>query len=103
MTKWYETAGSEGDIVISTRIRFARNLEKFPFPCKLKKAQRLELIELIKNAVLCDELRSNYKNLQLVDFGKLNELSKLSLLEKHVVSPDFLQNKNEKGYQTIPN
>ena len=135
MTKWYEKAGPEGDIVISTRIRFARNLAKFPFPCKMARDQRLEVIELVKKAVLTDELEGksekssgckksnefdankntkeqklqqstqkqfnvsgeNYKNLALLNFSKLNELERLSLLEKHVISPDFFSNKKEKG------
>lgn len=97
MTKWYEKAGPEGDIVISTRIRFARNLSKFPFPCKMNQAQRLEVIDLVKNAVLSEEIKSGQKNLKAVDFFALDELSKMSLLEKHVISPDFMNNKKEKG------
>lgn len=97
MIKWYEKNGPEGDVVISTRIRFARNLAKFPFPCKLKNDQRKEIIKLIKNAVNSDELSSNYKNLKFLDFNDLDELSKLSLLEKHIVSPDFISGSNEKG------
>ena len=30
--KWYEQAGEQGDIVLSTRIRLARNVEGIPFP-----------------------------------------------------------------------
>ena len=32
--KWYEKNGTDGDVVISTRIRFARNLEEYPFPIR---------------------------------------------------------------------
>ena len=35
MNKWYVENGTEGDIVISTRVRLARNLEDYPFPCRL--------------------------------------------------------------------
>ena len=97
MIKWYEKTGPEGDIVISTRIRFARNLLKFPFPCKLKSSQKAEIIKLIKEDVLTDDLKSKYKNLKFIDFNKLSETEKLSLLEKHIVSPDFIAKKEEKG------
>ena len=32
MNKWYVENGEQGDIVISTRVRLARNLEDYPFP-----------------------------------------------------------------------
>ena len=35
--KWYEKNGSNGDVVISTRIRLARNLEEYPFPSNCDK------------------------------------------------------------------
>ena len=31
MSKWYVDKGEQGDIVLSTRVRLARNLEEFPF------------------------------------------------------------------------
>ena len=30
--KWYMGLGNQGDIVLSTRVRLARNLEDYPFP-----------------------------------------------------------------------
>ena len=35
MNKWYIENGDQGDVVISTRVRLARNLEEYPFPCRL--------------------------------------------------------------------
>ena len=46
MNKWYEKAGECCDIAISTRIRFARNISKYPFPCRLN--------DNMKNAVIND-------------------------------------------------
>ena len=40
MSKWYVDKGEQGDIVLSTRVRLARNLEEFPFPCRLDKIGR---------------------------------------------------------------
>ena len=34
MTAWYQKNGVDGDVVISTRIRLARNLRQLPFPRK---------------------------------------------------------------------
>ena len=35
MNKWYIENGDQGDVVISTRVRLARNLEEYPLPCRL--------------------------------------------------------------------
>lgn len=97
MVKWYEKKGPENDIVISTRIRFARNLLNYPFPCKLKNIDREKVVALVKDAILNSDIISNYSGLKLVDFKKLTDLQKLSLLEKHIISPDFLSNRSQKG------
>ena len=33
---WYAFKGPENDVVLSTRVRLARNLANFPFPGKFK-------------------------------------------------------------------
>ena len=45
---WYLQSGKDTDIVISTRIRLARNLEKYPFPTKFSKEQAQEVLKVIK-------------------------------------------------------
>ena len=37
--KWYMKSGNEGDVVISTRIRLARNLRSYPFPNRMSQPQ----------------------------------------------------------------
>ena len=51
MSKWYIGAGEQNDIVISTRIRLARNIEDYPFPCKLDTKTRTALNKKIGDAV----------------------------------------------------
>ena len=43
MKKWYESEGEHSDVVISTRIRLARNLNGYPFPHLMNQAQRKEV------------------------------------------------------------
>ena len=35
MAKWYISQGNNSDVVISSRIRLARNLEDAPFPTRM--------------------------------------------------------------------
>ena len=43
MRKWYNVSGEQGDIVLSSRIRLARNLKEYPFPNRLNRQQMLEV------------------------------------------------------------
>lgn len=77
------------EVVISTRIRLARNLKDFPFPCKLNSQGREKVIEKVRDAVK----NSNSSVASDFSFIKLSELSStqsVSLVEKRLVSPEFI-------------
>ena len=79
------------DVVISTRVRLARNLKDYPFPCKLSAQGREEVIEKVRDAV------KNGNSVLAKDFSfiKMSEVDprrSVSLVEKRLVSPEFISN-----------
>lgn len=94
MNKWYNKTGAQGDVVISTRIRFARNLNSFPFPCKLSEKQKVEVVNLVKNVVSEDEIG---KELKYVDLHSLSKVDRVSLVERHITSPNFVEETYGRG------
>lgn len=77
------------DVVISTRIRLARNLKDFPFPCKLNSQGREKVIEKVRDAVK----KSNSPIASDFSFIRMSELTSsqsVSLVEKRLVSPEFI-------------
>ncbi len=44
---WYAFDGPENDVVLSTRVRFARNLANFPFPAKFKEDDAIRVQNLV--------------------------------------------------------
>lgn len=94
MSKWYNKIGPQGDVVISTRIRFARNLNSFPFPCKLSEKQKVEVINLVKNVISEDEIG---KELKYVDLRSLSKVDRVSLVERHITSPNFVEETYGRG------
>ena len=77
------------DVVISTRIRLARNLKDYPFPCKLNSQGRENVIEKVRDAVK----KSNSPVASDFSFIKMSELTSsqsVSLVEKRLVSPEFI-------------
>ncbi len=88
--RWYEGKGNDGDVVISSRIRLARNLRKYPFSAKISKEEE---IALLKDAAECTEALEEKcgKNFFFCNFNSLLENEKLAMVERHIVSPNFAE------------
>lgn len=93
---WYLQNGKDSDVVISTRVRLARNLEEFPFPTKFSKEQAEEVLRRIEE--ITPSLGYGLKFIHLKD---IDDITKVSLVEKHVISPEFAANKNKAGAMVI--
>ncbi len=85
MNKWYYENGNEGDIVLSTRVRLARNLEDYPFPCRLTVKGKETVCETIKNTILSED-SWGFGYTQMKDFSRAQAVS---LAERHLISPEF--------------
>ncbi|MBQ7292906.1 MAG: protein arginine kinase [Clostridia bacterium] len=83
---WYNDTGKESSTVLSTRIRFARNLADYPFGSRLSAEKANEIIE---------KLAPTFENIgfKKIDFTKISKLEALSYLEKHYVSREFTEKK----------
>ena len=92
MLNWYLQSGNESDVVFSTRIRFARNIEGYPFVNRYTKKDAIKIIEKLENIV-----PSLGYDLKLIKLKDLDDITKLSLVEKHLISPEFAYNKEEIG------
>ena len=52
MSKWYENAKCSDGIIISSRVRLARNLKKYSFYNKLSNADAEKMINEVKNSII---------------------------------------------------
>ncbi len=80
--KWYKNSAEMSDVVLSTRIRLARNLRQYPFPARLSAEEKKKVCALIKET-LKDE------NLIYTDMETLSPVEAVSLAEKHLISAEF--------------
>ncbi|MFI0347693.1 MAG: protein arginine kinase [Chthoniobacterales bacterium] len=76
-------SGPDSQIVISSRVRLARNLEGKPFPDWAKKPERIILMEAIKAAV---EALPEMTNAFSERLENLTILEKQVLVERHLIS-----------------
>lgn len=82
---WYKN--NDADIVVSTRIRLARNLEGTPFPTSLK--NKKEVTEKIKNAVM-NSNSTLAKDFEFTDLNTASRAEKEKLREEHLISPEMV-------------
>lgn len=89
---WYLQSGKESDVVVSSRIRLARNIIEYPFETRCSKKENEEIVNKIKEV-----LPSIGYGLKILNLKDMDDITKMSLVEKRLVSPDFVMNKNDIG------
>ena len=85
---WYNEKGDLQDVVISTRVRFARNLDDYPFPSRLSDSLAGEIIDKVSSVLpdySCERFSSG-------DKGKLR-----SYMEMHFISPEFMSSNRQRA------
>lgn len=87
MIKWYQSEGPDNGIVLSSRIRLARNLVDFPFHSKISFEQREHLNEKVASALKNINLGEN--KLRFLKLNELSQLKRYSLVEQHEISREF--------------
>lgn len=83
--KWYERIENTDDVVISSRIRLARNLSDFAFPGRLDADSSKKVALSVKQA-----LENTYSD--KLTFTQIDKNTSVDVLvEEHVISPDFAE------------
>ncbi|MGI5892305.1 MAG: protein arginine kinase [Bacillota bacterium] len=88
-SKW--TSGLD-DIIISSRIRLARNLQDFSFPQRINSEKAKEILDKSEKAI-AHLSKKNGHRYYFYRLQELNEQKKGILLEKHLISPPLLETK----------
>lgn len=96
LSKWMEGDGPHSSVVISSRIRLARNLGDYPFPGRASAAQ-LDEVE--------QKVRRWWNNGGIKSLGQTSYLSvkdlpqseRMSLVDKHLISPNLAR----QGYGAV--
>ena len=78
--------GEHADIVMSTRIRLARNLTGYRFPLSFTENEALQVDQAV-SAVLLDAEAELESTFSYIDIKELSALNRQVLVEKHLISP----------------
>ncbi|WP_027718379.1 protein arginine kinase [Desulfovirgula thermocuniculi] len=94
---WMDGTGPEADIVISSRVRVARNLAGLPFPHMLNQIRAEEVIRAVQAAINGREFRQKVGHMELIRMKDLTPVERQVLVEKHLISPDLLESYEHKA------
>ncbi|MBC7791906.1 MAG: protein arginine kinase, partial [Anaerolineae bacterium] len=83
---WLDASGDQADIVLSTRIRFARNLEGFAFSTRAREGERLRILAQVREAV---EATASLEDSVLLRIDELSPNDRQLLHERHLVSKEL--------------
>jgi protein arginine kinase len=93
-SEWIKGTGPEPEIVMSSRIRFARNLEKIPFSHWAGKKEKEGVLASIKSVL---EKIDYLKNSLYLEMKDLSAVDKQFLVERHLISRELAAESDSKA------
>lgn len=92
--EWLRGSGPESDIVISSRIRLARNLAEFPFISRASETDKIEIEKQLRKRV--GAIESDVP-ITYVDVSKLEQLDRQFLVERQLISREHAESEGARG------
>jgi len=92
--EWLRGTGKESDIVISSRIRLARNIAGYPFLSRANLKQRREIESLLRKTII---ERKIAQDVSYVNLNQATAIDKLFLVERHLISKEHAEGEGERG------
>ncbi|MGB4504669.1 MAG: protein arginine kinase, partial [Syntrophaceticus sp.] len=90
-TKWMEGKGPYASIVISSRVRLARNLNGYNFPHRLEEKSSREVMGLVQDVLTSKEVAERVGGIDFASLEDLSPLDRMIFVEKHLISPQFAE------------
>lgn len=91
VSSWMSDDGPDSDIVLSSRIRFARNLDEYNFPTLFTNGEAEAVIGAIMERA-SNSSAAAFGQLETIKMDDIPPLQKRVLVEKHLISPNLAEN-----------
>lgn len=92
--EWLKGTGPESDIVMSSRIRLARNLAQFPFVARASDQDREEIERFLRERIATAPMG---RDLDYIDVGRLEEVDRQLLVERQLISREHAEAQGARG------
>jgi len=86
--EWLRGTGPESDIVMSSRVRLARNVAQFPFVSRATDQDRVEIERFLRERIAASSVG---RNLDYIDVGGLEEVDRQFLVERQLISRELAE------------
>ncbi len=93
-SEWLRGTGPESDVVVSTRIRLARNLAEFPFSTRIDKEARQAVFDKARD---CFNDLAIPNRLSFIEVSLLEELDRQFLVERQLISRELSEGEGPRG------
>lgn len=94
-TKWVADKGPHSDVVLTSRVRLARNLRAYPFPHLMKQEHFQALLKQLQKSLVDDDKGSaTGGKLHFLPLPEVGPLDRQVLVEKHLISPNLASAKH---------
>lgn len=90
--KWYTQNGEQNDIVVSSRVRIARNLKDYPFSSRMTINEREEVAAMVRGA-----LSTEGADLGYFDAHAISSDARRALAERHIISREYAESGRERA------
>ncbi|MCY8725590.1 protein arginine kinase [Bacillus inaquosorum] len=90
LSSWMKQKGPESDIVLSSRIRLARNFEHIRFPTRYSNEEASSIIQQFEDQ-FSDQDIPGIGKFVLIRMNDAQPLEKRVLVEKHLISPNLTE------------
>jgi protein arginine kinase len=88
VSSWMSAEGPDSDIVLSSRIRLARNFEAYNFP-SLFSQEEARMVITNMEAIINKLGFQKFRQMELLKIDEMQPLQKRVLVEKHLISPSL--------------
>ncbi len=92
--EWLRGAGPHNEVVISSRIRLARNVVGMPFVTRMSRQQRIALEKRVRDAVITSQAATK---IFYVDLEQTTEQDRQFLVERHLISKPHATGEGARG------
>ena len=97
--EWLRGSGPEADIVISTRVRLARNMAEFPFVNRASSHDKAQIELLLRERIMECGFGSS---LSYIDLSGLESLDRQFLVERQLISREHAAAEGNRGVAFAP-
>lgn len=95
LPEWARTTGDDGDIVLSSRIRLARNIRNYPFPHYASESQLDDVLLRMERAL--EDISPDNGSFRMLKLEALSPIERMVLVEKHLISPHHIAHPAHRG------